>query len=80
MVEVSERGTVCWILSAICESPNEQQRMELCDELGNFAQHTSHPWLLINWRFDTRSVEERQNCSNHLARRCTNFNNWIENN
>jgi len=25
-------------------------------------------------------MQERRNCSDHLARRCANFNNWIENN
>lgn len=54
--------------------------MELWGELGNFAQLTSHPWLLIGDFDNTRSMEERRNCSAHLAHRCVNFNNWIENN
>jgi len=77
-LEVSMRDAGGWLLSAIYGSPIEQKRTELWSELDGFARQNSHPWLLIGDFNDTRSMDERRNCSEHLSRRCSNFNNWIE--
>jgi len=79
-VEVSLRESVDWLLITVYGSHDEQQRAELWSDLGDFGQYNSHPWLIVGDFNETRSMEECQNYSEHLAQRSFNFNNWIENN
>ncbi|KAJ8444644.1 hypothetical protein Cgig2_023707 [Carnegiea gigantea] len=69
-----------WLFSAVYGSPQEVTRNELWHKLSDFAQANNRPWMLAGDFNDTRDMEERMNCGDDLARRCLNFNHWIENN
>jgi len=61
-------------------SPSEQLRDELWEELSDFNQHNDRLWLLAGDFNDTKSLDERPHCGEGLARICSKFSNWIENN
>ena len=69
-----------WLFSAVYASPNEQTRDELFEELGVFTSQNQKPWLLAGDFKETRLMTEHKNCSDSLQRRCTKFDNWINNN
>jgi len=48
--------------------------------MNDFSEHNSQPWLLARDFNETKSMEERRNCSDDLIRRCTHFGNWIDTN
>ncbi|KAJ8423447.1 hypothetical protein Cgig2_008936 [Carnegiea gigantea] len=79
-MKVLRQGETPWIFSTIYGSPNEVSRQNLWTALTTFNSSNSLPWLLVGDFNDTKSMEERLNCSNNLSRRCALFNYWIENN
>lgn len=68
-----------WVFSTVYASPNETIRQGLWREVHEYGRSCHHPWLLTGDFDDTKNMEERFNCSEDLARRCNNFNLWIEN-
>ncbi|KAJ8432430.1 hypothetical protein Cgig2_016060 [Carnegiea gigantea] len=79
-MKVLRQGETPWIFSTIHGSPNEVSRQNLWTALTTFNSSNSLPWLLVGNFNDTKSMEERLNCSNNLSRRCALFNYWIKNN
>ncbi|XP_074284243.1 uncharacterized protein LOC141608798 [Silene latifolia] len=78
-VEIARNGELPWFFSAIYASPDPLNRRELWSELENFARINNRPWLLAGDFNETRNLNERHGGSASMARRCENFNNWIEN-
>ena len=79
-MKVQRRNEKPWMLTTVYASPNELVRQSLWLELNAFGQHCDVPWLLAGDFNETRTVEERCNCSDELARRCNKFDAWIESN
>jgi len=67
-----------WIFTAVYASPQEAARHSLWHHMNEFSVNNSQPWLLAGDFNETKSMEERKNCSDDLLRRCTYFGNWIE--
>ncbi|XP_074289227.1 uncharacterized protein LOC141614378 [Silene latifolia] len=78
-IEIARNGELPWFFSAVYASPDPSNRRELWVELENFARNNNQPWLLAGDFNETRSLSERQGGDSNMARRCENFNNWIEN-
>ncbi|KAJ8433609.1 LOW QUALITY PROTEIN: hypothetical protein Cgig2_016539 [Carnegiea gigantea] len=53
---------------------------ELWDKLETWASRINHPWLLAGDFNKTRSLDERDHDGLDMARHCSIFNSWIENN
>ncbi|XP_074283852.1 uncharacterized protein LOC141608393 [Silene latifolia] len=54
-------------------------RRNLWSELETFARNNNRPWMLAGDFNETRSLNKRHGGDSNMARRCENFNNWIEN-
>ncbi|XP_074289295.1 uncharacterized protein LOC141614451 [Silene latifolia] len=78
-LEISRNGESPWFFSAVYASPDPSNRRALWDELQTFAQDNNHPWLLAGDFNEIRSLNERHGGDANMARRCKNFNNWIDN-
>ncbi|KAJ8447113.1 hypothetical protein Cgig2_022842 [Carnegiea gigantea] len=78
--EISVRGTRTWQFTAIYASPHATLREELWTKLEHHANSSRAPWLLAGDFNETRSLEERDHGGPDMARRCSKFSNWIENN
>ncbi|XP_074318666.1 uncharacterized protein LOC141655485 [Silene latifolia] len=78
-LEISRNGEPPWFFSAVYASPDPSNRRELWVELEEFARNNNRPWLLAGDFNETRSLSERHGGDDNMARRCNNFNNWIEN-
>ncbi|XP_074266599.1 uncharacterized protein LOC141589876 [Silene latifolia] len=78
-VEISRNGELPWFFSAVYASLDPANRRQLWVELENFARHNNRPWLLAGDFNETRSLRERHGRDHNMARRCENFDNWIEN-
>ncbi|KAJ8422016.1 hypothetical protein Cgig2_007566 [Carnegiea gigantea] len=79
-MDVNPGSTRPWSLTIIYASPHETLRQSLWANLSEYGRTCNKPWLLAGDLNKTRSMEERFNCSDDLARWCNNFNLWIENN
>lgn len=79
-VEVLNQGSNKWLFSAVYASPHDQYRETFWEDMSTFNQLNTLPWLLAGDFNETRSMSERVNCGEELQCRCTNFNNWINNN
>ena len=79
-MKVQRRHENPWMFTTVYASPNESVRQSLRLELNAFGQLCDVPWLMAGDFNETRTMEERCNCSVELARRCTKFNAWIESN
>ena len=80
IMEVNQGSTGSWALTVIYASPNKTLRQSLWTDLNEFGNTCNKSWLLAGDFNETRNMEEHFNCSEDLARRCNNFNLWIENN
>jgi len=80
VMNVVKRGLQPCAFSAIYSSPQKIMHHQLWDDLSEFNRLNDQPWLLAGDFNDTRSMDERINCSDTLERRCKNLNYWIENN
>ncbi|XP_074289408.1 uncharacterized protein LOC141614562 [Silene latifolia] len=78
-VEIPRNGELPWFFSAVYASPDPTNRRQLWVELENFARNNNRPWLLAGDFNETRSLRERHGGDQNMARRCENFDNWIEN-
>ncbi|KAK9666305.1 hypothetical protein RND81_14G175900 [Saponaria officinalis] len=78
-VEVSRTGEVPSFFTAVYASPDPTNRRELWFELENFAHTNSCPWMLAGDFNETRSLSKRYGGNSSMAKRCENFDNWIEN-
>ncbi|XP_074296800.1 uncharacterized protein LOC141627423 [Silene latifolia] len=78
-LEVSRTGGVPWLFTAVYASPDPTNRRALWTELEDFARTNNKPWLLAGDFNETRSLGERHGGNASMAKRCENFNNWIEN-
>ncbi|XP_074300458.1 uncharacterized protein LOC141631726 [Silene latifolia] len=78
-IEIARTGEVPWFFSAVYASPDPTNRKELWSELENFAKSNNRPWLLAGDFNETRYLSERHGEDANMARRCENFNNWIDN-
>ncbi|KAJ8442674.1 hypothetical protein Cgig2_003718 [Carnegiea gigantea] len=66
---------------AVCNSIGFQgQFRELWDKLESWASSNNRPWLMVGTFNETRSLEERNHGGPDMARHCSKFNDWIENN
>ncbi|XP_074303688.1 uncharacterized protein LOC141638174 [Silene latifolia] len=77
--EISRNGEHPWFFTAVYASPDPSNRRELWAELENFASNNNIPWMIAGDFNETRSLAERHGGDSNMARRCENFNNWIEN-
>ncbi|XP_074314997.1 uncharacterized protein LOC141651174 [Silene latifolia] len=77
-VEIARIGEFPWFFSAVYASPDPSNRRELWAELESFAQNNNRPWLVAGDFNETRNLSERHGGDSNMARRCENFNNWIE--
>ncbi|XP_074306482.1 uncharacterized protein LOC141641732 [Silene latifolia] len=78
-LEISRNGEPPWFFSAVYASPDPSNRRELWVELEEFGRNNNRPWLLAGDFNETRTLSERHGGDDNMARRCNNFNNWIEN-
>ncbi|KAJ8422846.1 hypothetical protein Cgig2_033485 [Carnegiea gigantea] len=65
---------------AVYANPHPSNRGELWDKLESWASRINRPWPMAGDFNETRSLEERDHSGPDMARRCSKFNNWIENN
>jgi len=79
-MEVTINNLPTWIFTAVYAIPHEARRQSLWHQMNDFSANNSQPWLLAGDFNETKSMEERRNCSDDLIRRCTHFGNWIESN
>ncbi|KAJ8422017.1 hypothetical protein Cgig2_007567 [Carnegiea gigantea] len=79
-VEVVVSGTRGWLFTTIYASPRSSGREELWKKLEGRALTTNHPWLLAGDFNETKTLDERDHGGADMARCCSKFNNWIENN
>ncbi|XP_074303625.1 uncharacterized protein LOC141638090 [Silene latifolia] len=54
-------------------------RRELWTELETYARSNNHPWMIAGDFNETRNLFEHHGGDSNMARRCENFDNWIEN-
>ena len=66
--------------TAVYASPHKDTRQSFWHQMNDFSANNSQLWLLAGDFNETKSMEERRNCSNDLIKRCTQFENWIDNN
>ncbi|XP_074291073.1 uncharacterized protein LOC141617834 [Silene latifolia] len=78
-IEIARNGEFPWFFSANYASPDPNNRQELWNELEAFARNNNRPWLIAGDINETSSLSERHGGDANMARRCQNFNNWIEN-
>jgi len=69
-----------WYFTAVYDSPNDNLRYQLWAKLSNLNATFNKPWLLAGDFNNKISMREREGCSLQLERRCSHFNNWIQNN
>ena len=79
-MEVTIPGLPKWIFTAVYASPHETTRQSFWRQMAEFSEGKSQPWLLVGDSNETKSMDERRNCSEDLIRRCFQFVNWIDNN
>jgi len=86
-MEVHRRGLQPWIFTSIYASPSLYIRDQLWRQIEDFAGSNIAPWMLAGdfneTKSDfneTKSLNERDHGSYDIARRCSRFNNVIENN
>ncbi|KAJ8448534.1 hypothetical protein Cgig2_012178 [Carnegiea gigantea] len=78
--EISIRGSRQWLFTVVYANPDPSNREELWDKLESSASRINRPWLMAGDFNETRTLEERDHGGPDMARRCSKFNNWIENN
>ncbi|XP_074265965.1 uncharacterized protein LOC141588420 [Silene latifolia] len=78
-IEISQNGEYPWFFSAFYASLDPTNRRALWTELESFVRANNRPWLLAGDFNETRSLSERHDDDYNMARRCANFDNWIEN-
>ncbi|XP_021766594.1 uncharacterized protein LOC110731050 [Chenopodium quinoa] len=77
-MDIKRVGETPWYFTAVYASPDPTKRNELWQELQNFANQHSKPWLLAGDFNETRFAWERSSSCHETTRRMALFNEWVQ--